>query len=149
MADIEATCGESAMMLWLQLVLVNEKMQHHAGDHLECYDLTPAQYDVLAQLHAAPGITQQALASRLMVTKGNICGLIDRLERRDFVERRVDPEDRRSNLLYLTEVGKKIAETAVPAYGQFVVEHMARLSDSEKATLGALLSKLEQSLDHH
>lgn len=149
MVETTATCNQSAMLVWLQLVRVNEKMQHHAGDHLECYDLTPAQYDVLAQLDAAPGITQQALALRLMVTKGNICGLIDRLERRKFVERRVDPEDRRSNLLYLTEVGKQIAETAVPAYGQFVAEHMSRLSDAEKEALKALLSKLERILDDH
>lgn len=147
--ELAATCSQSAMLAWLQLVRVNEKMQHHAGSHLVCFDLTPAQYDVLAQLEAAPGITQQALASRLMVTKGNICGLIDRLERRKFVERRVDPEDRRSNLLYLTELGKQIAETAVPAYGQFVAEHMARLSDAEKATLKDLLNKIEQTLDDH
>lgn len=137
------------MAVWLQLVRVYEKFEHHAGTHLECYDLTPAQYDVLAQLEAAPGITQQALAERLMVTKGNICGLIDRMEKRGFVERRTDPEDRRSNLLYVTPTGMQIAEKAIPAYAEFVREHMSVLSIEEQHALQSLLNKVENALDEH
>lgn len=149
MVKVSATCNESAMTAWLQLVRVYEKLQHHMDSHLKCYELTPAQYDVLAQLAGAPGITQQALAERLMVTKGNICGLIDRMEKRKFVERRADPEDRRSNLLYATELGTEIAEEAIPAYAQFVREHLAVLSSTEQLALQGLLSKVEVALDDH
>ena len=137
------------MSAWLQLVRVHEKLQHHAGAHLECYDLTPAQYDVLAQLSDAPGMTQQALAERLMVTKGNVCGLIDRMSERGFVQRRADPEDRRANLLFVTELGRDVAEKAIPAYAQFVREHLAVLDEGEQRALEALLRKVERSLDHH
>lgn len=137
------------MSAWLQLVRVHEKLQHHAGAHLECYDLTPAQYDVLAQLSDAPGMTQQALAERLMVTKGNVCGLIDRMSERGFVQRRADPEDRRANLLFVTELGRDVAEKAIPAYAQFVREHLAVLDEGEQRALESLLRKVERSLDHH
>ena len=137
------------MSAWLQLVRVHEKLQHHASTHLECYDLTPAQYDVLAQLSDAPGMTQQALAERLMVTKGNVCGLIDRMSERGFVQRRSDPEDRRANLLFVTELGRDVAEKAIPAYAQFVREHLAVLDEGEQRALESLLRKVERSLDHH
>lgn len=137
------------MSAWLQLVRVHDKLQHHAGAHLECYDLTPAQYDVLAQLSDAPGMTQQALAERLRVTKGNVCGLIDRMSERGFVQRRADPEDRRANLLFVTDLGRDVAEKAIPAYAQFVREHLAVLDEGEQRTLEALLRKVERSLDNH
>src|SRR3954466_1746616 len=114
-------CG-SAMPSWLYLVRVHDKMQRHLMEHLGNYDLTTAQYDVLAYLSRMPGITQQALAQELLVTKGNICGLIDRLSAHGLVERRNDPEDRRANLLYLTTGGEKLAKEAVPAYSEFVQE---------------------------
>ncbi|MEA2575624.1 MAG: hypothetical protein QOH93_2922 [Chloroflexia bacterium] len=137
------------MSAWLQLVRVYEKLQHHASSHLEDYDLTPAQYDVLAQLSDAPGMTQQALAERLMVTKGNVCGLIDRMSERGFVQRRADPEDRRANLLFVTERGRDIAEKAIPAYAQFVRDHLAVLDADEQRTLETLLQKLETALEDH
>lgn len=146
---MSATCNDNAMSTWLQLVRVYEKLQHHAGSHLKGYDLTPAQYDVLAQLSGTHGMTQQALAERLMVTKGNVCGLIDRMSDRGFVERRADPEDRRSNLLFVTELGKEVAERAVPAYAQFVREHLAVLDAEEQSALETLLRKVEMALDDH
>jgi DNA-binding MarR family transcriptional regulator len=146
---MSAACSDTAMSAWLQLVRVHEKLQHHASSHLEGYTLTPAQYDVLAQLSDAPGMTQQALAERLMVTKGNVCGLIDRMSERGFVQRRPDPEDRRANLLFVTDLGRDIAEKAIPAYAQFVREHLAVLDDDEQRALEALLRKVEAALDHH
>src|SRR5438128_1330245 len=87
-------CG-SSVSAWLDLVRVYEKVNRHLMNHLSKYDLSTAQYDVLAHLSQKPGITQQALAQELLVTKGNICGLIDRMSAHGLVERRNDPEDRR------------------------------------------------------
>lgn len=139
----------SGLLAWLHMMRVYNKMHHHSTDHLEQYSLTPAQFDVIAQLKLAPGITQQGLAEKLLVTKGNICGLIDRLEKQGLVERRADPEDRRSNLLHLTEKAEKLAECVVPAQERYIQEHMEALSDDEQRTLLALLRDLERGLDRH
>ena len=142
-------CSATGIQAWLALIRVHDKMQRHTASHLECYDLTTAQYDVLAQLHDSPGIPQQELAERLFVSKGNVCGLIDRMSKHGLVERRGDPEDRRINLLYLTELGQKVAVDAVPAYGDFILDHFANLSEKEQQTLGDLLRKLETYLEGH
>ncbi len=141
-------CG-SVVSAWLDLVRVYEKMHRHLMDHLDQYDLSTAQYGVLAHLNLKPGITQQALAQELLVTKGNICGLIDRMSAHGLVERRSDPEDRRSNLLYLTEEGERLAKEAVPAYREFVRNHMSRLTPQQVAKLREILLILDDSIHEH
>ena len=148
--DVATACAEPSMQAWLALIRVYEKMQKHASEHLQCYDLSPAQYDVLAQLLEAPGISQQELADRLMVTKGNVCTLLDRMEKKGLVVREADPSDRRLHALHLTDEGSRVAREAVPAYARFVQEHMsALLSSEEQDELQQLLSRLDGHLDTH
>ena len=148
--DVASACNEPSMQAWLAVIRVYEKLQKHTSDHLECYELTPAQYDVLAQLIEAPGISQQELAERLMVTKGNVCTLLDRMEKKGLVVRQNDPNDRRLHPLYLTDEGTRIATEAIPAYALFVREHMsALLSSEEQAELHRLLARFEGHLDTH
>ncbi|MBF6611536.1 MAG: MarR family transcriptional regulator [Chloroflexi bacterium] len=137
------------MSAWLYLVRVYDKMQRHLMDHLDNYDLTLAQYDVLALLSQEQGITQQALAQKLLVTKGNVCGLIDRMSAHGLVERRSDPEDRRPNLLHLTAEGERLAKEAVPAYSEFVREHMSGLTPQQLAALREILQTLDNSIRQH
>lgn len=138
-----------ALLSWLHLMRIYDKMQQHSADHLHQYSLTPAQFDVLAQLVTNPGISQQELAERLLVTKGNVCGLIDRLEKLGMVQRCEDPEDRRSNRLHLTEKAQRLAAEAIPAHEEFIVEHLSALSWDQQRTLLALLRDLDRSLARH
>ena len=69
---------------------------------------------VLARLHFDGPINQNDLAQRLLVTKGNVCGLIDRLEKASLVKRRTDPADRRANRLILTKDGSALLAAALP-----------------------------------
>ena len=139
--------SRAGVVPWLHLVRIQQKIGRRAMAQLAAYDLTPAQFDVLAQLRAAPGITQQMLADRLLVTKGNVCGLIDRLVARGLVERCSDPADRRANLLVLTDVGAALADEVIPAHEALIAEHMDRLGAEKRRTLGGLLRELDHALD--
>jgi len=135
------------LLAWLYMMRVSNKIHRTSADHLEKYDLTAAQFDVLAHLSVKEGISQQALSERLLVTKGNVCGLIDRMESRGLVSRCSHPEDRRLNLLYLTEAGKALAARAVPAHEEFLERQMQHLSAQEQRNLYTLLRDLDRSLD--
>ena len=76
---------------WLHLNHIRHIVTRRLSVHLERYDLTVAQFGVLAQLQAVPDLSQQALADWLSVTKGNMVGLLNRLEARGLVQRRPDP----------------------------------------------------------
>ena len=140
---------QPGVLAWLHLVRTYNKIHHHAMDQLKCSQMSPARFDVLAQLSVAPGISQQELSDRLLVTKGDTTTLLDKMTAQGLVERRPDPEDRRSHSLYLTEEGQQLAETLIPSHEDFIQEHMAALSDEQQRTLLTLLRELDRSLERH
>ena len=111
------------------------------GDH----GISLPQFDVLATLWHGEGISQQELAERLLVTKGNIVGILDRTSAAGWVERRPDPEDRRANRLYLTDAGRKLLEAAWPGQTAFMKKVFGRLTPGELRLLFELLERLEDA----
>ncbi|GAC1471559.1 MAG: hypothetical protein PVSMB7_23430 [Chloroflexota bacterium] len=102
-----------------------------------------AQFDVLARVGAAEGPTQQELADSLLVTKGNVCQLIDRMERSELLQRR---QDGRSNRLYLTSKGRALFEDVVPEHECVIAQLFSPLTPEEQRHLLALLRKLDRGL---
>ncbi|MBZ0294649.1 MAG: MarR family transcriptional regulator [Anaerolineae bacterium] len=136
-------CG---VRTWLRMGRIITKLGSRLAGHLEAYELTPAQFDVLVQLYTAPNILQQELADRLFVTKGNVVGLLNRMECAGLVERCSHPEDGRAHLVRLTERGAQLAAQVVPEHEQLIEKQMTRLSPSELESLNQLLRKLNQRL---
>jgi MarR family transcriptional regulator, transcriptional regulator for hemolysin len=77
---------------------------------LKPHDLTMSQGWVLVHLLRENGMNQSELASRLEIATVTTGKLIDRLEARGFVERRADPEDRRSKRVYATDSAKAVVK---------------------------------------
>jgi MarR family transcriptional regulator, organic hydroperoxide resistance regulator len=102
------------------------------------------QFDILATLRFSAGVTQQELAERLLVTKGNVCGVLDRLEGLGWVSRRADPQDKRVNRLYLTAGGQKKLDVLLPHHDALVLEALGALGDSEVKALRRMLELVEQ-----
>ena len=138
--------GRMAVVAWMRLARVYTKIDRATAVHVRAYDLSVAQFDVIAQVGAHEGLTQQELADVMLVTKGNITQLIDRLERRGLVERR-PARSGRGNHLYLTEAGWAVHRAAVPAQEDLIVDCFSPLDLEERRLLDRLLRKLDQSLD--
>jgi DNA-binding MarR family transcriptional regulator len=110
-------------------------------------ELTLARFDLLAQLSREGGQTLAQLSRGMLVTAGNLTGLVDRAERDGIVERRPDPSDRRLTRVYLTDEGEQMAERAVAVHAELAEEILAPLAESERQQLGVLLGKLRIVLD--
>jgi DNA-binding MarR family transcriptional regulator len=80
-------------------------------EEIDQYDLTPPQFALLSFLWQQDGLTQVELSEKSQVDRSTIGGLIDRLERGGFLERRQLPQDRRAYKIYLTERGKSMEDT--------------------------------------
>ncbi len=128
---------------WLR---VHNRLERRMGEALGVHGLTMPQFDVLATLWHGEGITQQELAERLLVTKGNVVGLIDRVSSAGWVERRADPEDRRANRLYLTDAGRKLLAEAWPSQTVLTQKVFGALSEAELQTMHAMLVRLEDAI---
>lgn len=133
-----------ALLAWLRMARVFAKIEHASSDEMRCQQLSMAQFDVLAHVGAREGITQQELADALLVTKGNVCQLLDRMEHSGLIQRH---QDGRSNRLFPTEEGRKLFESVVPSHEDRIVEKFAALTPSEQVQLLRLLRKLDQALD--
>ena len=112
------------------------------SEKLEVIDLTPSDAGILRLLRVAAGLSQQELAGRLGIHPSRVVALLDRLEKRAFVERRPNPDDRRLYSLYLTNAGTE----ALERIGKVAREHqdalLTALNDDERKTLGALLLRI-------
>lgn len=130
-------------MGWLRLMRVYQKVGRAASEHLRRWGLSVAQFDVLARVGASEGMTQQQLADSLLVTKGNVCQILDRMEGRGWISRR--PEGR-TNRLFLTCGGRRLFDEVVPSQEAVILERFSALSKGEQEQLHALLQKLDRSL---
>jgi DNA-binding MarR family transcriptional regulator len=134
---------DTAVRGWLRLVRSYQKISQVSTDALRREGLSLGQFDVLAHIGAAEGSTQQQVADALLVTKSNVCQLLDRMERTGLVRRE---QHGRTNHLYLTPEGRSLYNRVVPAHEHTIASQFAALSDEEQRTLLGLLRKLDHSL---
>ena len=135
---------------WLQVVRCYQKGLKKLSERLQPLEVTSPQLDVLANLFTGPeeGMTQEELSQRLLVTKGNVSGLLDRLGERGLIERRAHPGDRRSNLVLLTEKGRALAARAVDVQNAFVADLMTGIEEPALQAFERILTDLETRLEH-
>lgn len=129
------------LLAWLHMLRITRRAERAAAHHLQEWELSFAQFDLLAQLGAGEGITQHELARKLLVTQGNITQLLDKLERRGLVRR---CPDGRINRLVLTEAGRRLYDQVVPAHEDWQVERLGGLTPDEQRDLLRLLAKLDR-----
>jgi DNA-binding MarR family transcriptional regulator len=112
------------------------------------WGLTLPQFDVLAELARASddGFTFVELSRLLLVTSGNLTGIVDRLEARQLVRRQADPHDRRIIRVRLTEKGRKLTEEILPRHRKDLHELLSFMPLDRLVRLTALLDALKQGL---
>ena len=134
---------QPAVLAWLRLARVFQKIDTRSERFFRTHELNTAHFDVLAQVGAARGMTQQELADALLVTKGNISQLLSKLEQAGMITRR---QAGRTNCLSLTDQGQALFEVVVPQQEALIADLLAPLSDDEQRELLRLLRKLDHSI---
>lgn len=108
-------------------------------------ELTPVQFAVLSTLGESEGLGQAALAGAVAYDKVTIGGVLDRMESKGLVTRRVSPRDRRARELSLTEQGAALLAEAKPVVAALQSDILAGLDTAEQATFLALLQKATEA----
>jgi DNA-binding MarR family transcriptional regulator len=130
---------------WVQLIRTFYLVQRRVVVALSARELTLPQFDVMATLRFGENATQQELAERLLVTKGNVCGVVTRLEACGWVERRPDPDDGRANRLRLTPAGRRKIESVLPEHDTVVLQALSPLSVADAKSLRGLLEEVARA----
>lgn len=123
------------LRIWFRFIRLHRRAVTAIAGELKELGLSIPQFDLLSTLTEQEGLSQQDLAERLYVTKGNVSGLLDRMVEADLVERRSIPGDRRSNALYLTRKGRELAEKGIAAQRAYVQRTLGTLPDQDLADL--------------
>lgn len=106
-------------------------------------DITPLQFALLSALQQSPhDVDQVTLAQRTALDTSTAASVLDRMQAKGWIERRLDPSDRRRRVLHLTPAGAKHLARALPAVQKAQAAMLAPLSADERATLVGLLQKL-------
>ena len=110
----------------------------------ECraFDLTPVQYAALIAIHTHPGIDATRLSAVIAFDRSTLGSVIERLQAKDFVERKPAPEDKRIKLLYLTKSGAAILREIIPAVERAQARMLEPLKPADRKALMGLLVQL-------
>jgi MarR family 2-MHQ and catechol resistance regulon transcriptional repressor len=121
------------------LVSTYQAFERYSAPHIKAMDLTMTQFDVIATLGNQPPMTCKELGEKTLVTKGTLTGVLERLEAKGIVERKINPEDGRSQMICLTESGQAIFARIFP-------EHLEYLDQAFKKLSAEQLKQIEDSL---
>ena len=112
------------------------------------WGLTLPQFDVLAELARADagGFTFVELSRLLLVTSGNLTGIVDRLEQQTLVVRRPDTRDRRVIRVALSDKGRRLTDDVLPAHAADIEEILSFMPRVALVQLSDLLGRLRDGL---
>ena len=111
-------------------------------EECKAFDLTPVQYAALIAIHTHPGIDATRLSAVIAFDRSTLGSVIERLQAKDYVERKPAPEDKRIKLLYLTKSGAAILREIIPAVERAQARMLEPLKPADRKTLLGLLSQL-------
>lgn len=124
------------------------RLAQHLGREMEKtfarHGLNYASFDVLATLRRSGpphALSPGDLSATMMITSGTMTNRVDQLEKAGLVERRLNPDDRRSFIVSLTEKGFTTIDAAVTDHVATQTRIVETLAPDERAVLNALLSK--------
>lgn len=111
-------------------------------EECKAFDLTPVQYAALIAIHTHPGIDATRLSAVIAFDRSTLGSVIERLQAKDYIERKPAPEDKRIKLLYLTRSGAATLREIIPAVERAQTRMLEPLKPTERKTLMGLLTQL-------
>lgn len=108
--------------------------------------LTRTQWLALTRIHRRPGASQSELAEMMEIEKAPAGRIVDRLEEKNWIERRPDPADRRINRIYLTRLGERMHAAILPIAEATVQDALSPLSRTDRKQVTKLMARIKRKL---
>jgi DNA-binding MarR family transcriptional regulator len=135
------------LRLWLRLLTCTSLIESEVRRRLrESFDVTLPRFDLMAQLDKAPdGMTLSDLSKRMMVSNGNLTGLVERLVASGHLDRRTSDVDRRAQVISLTDLGRAEFRAMAAAHESWIADVFRDLTQKDHEDLMRLLAKAKMS----
>ena len=138
---------QAELRLWLRLLTCTNLIESEIRRRLrDAFHVTLPRFDLMAQLDKNPGgMTLGELSSRMMVSNGNVTGLVERLLAQGLLDRRPSPSDRRAQLVSLSSEGRRAFRAMAQTHENWIAEIFAGLSPGDIDDMMHLLGKAKAS----
>ncbi len=136
------------LRLWLRLLTCTTLIETEIRRRLRTrFDETLPRFDLMAQLERVKdGMTLGEVSKRMMVSAGNVTSLVERLVQIGYLERRTAPNDRRSQLIRLTQTGRAHFGRVAAGHEQWIAELLGDLHSKDMVAAMAELAKVKKSV---
>lgn len=145
-AELPEDHGEE-LRLWLRLLTCTTLIEGEVRRRLrERFGVTMPRFDLMAQLDKVPGgMTLSDVSRRMMVSNGNVTGLVERLVTSGHIDRRTSETDRRVQVIRLTKLGRADFRRMAAEHKTWIADIFADLGDKDVRELMRLLARAKAS----
>src|SRR6201995_2176801 len=135
------------LRLWLRLLTCTTLVEGEVRSRLrERFDVTLPRFDLMAQLDKVPdGMTLSDVSKRMMVSNGNVTGLVERLVESGHLDRRTSEAARRAEVVRLTKLGRAEFRRMASEHETWIADLFADLTPKDVRELMRLLAKAKGS----
>lgn len=135
------SASKEKLRLWIRLLRASRSIEAELRDRLSKeFDTTLPRFDVMAALYRTPdGMLMSDLSRFLLVSNGNVTGIVDRLVSEGLVQRSRRNGDRRTSIVQLTRAGKDTFRAMAAAHERWVGELLAGVTKSDARQLTSML----------
>jgi DNA-binding MarR family transcriptional regulator len=146
-----ASHSKQSLRVWLRLFSCATVVEKTVRARLEAeFDTTLPRFDALAALERhSDGLTMTALSDAMMVSSGNVTGVIARLIDDGWVTRETHESDRRVSTVRLTAKGRQRFLAMAAAHERWIDELFADVGDTQAKQLMATLADVRRSIERH
>ncbi len=137
--------NREALRLWLQLLNLTTVVEKKIRKNLKAqFNTTLPRFDILANLErAGKKVTMGDLTEMLLVSKGNVTGVVASLVDQGFVKRERDKHDKRTHYLCLTDKGRREFSRQAKAHRDWINDCFSGLDTNEISSMVDQLSNLK------
>lgn len=140
---------KDGLRMWLRLVACTQMVEQEIRVMLrEKFAMTLPRFELLAALDRVPdGLTMGELSRWLMVTKGNITGIAERLSEDGYIKRQPTPTDRRSFVVTLTPRGRKLFKEMETEYERFLDSIFGEITIDDIDSFTGVLARVKEVIE--
>ena len=137
-----STSGKERLRLWVRMLRITRSIEGELRERFKAqFETTLPRFDVMAALFRAPdGMLMSDLSRFLLVSNGNVTGIIDRLVQDGFVLRAQRAGDRRTSIVRLTAVGVTQFAAMAAAHEAWIGELLAKVRKEDAQHVSAILA---------
>ncbi|WP_338553597.1 MarR family transcriptional regulator [Paenibacillus sp. KS-LC4] len=133
---------DSALKLYIALNRASQWINAHGDRDIRKHGLNRTEFGVLEMLYHKGAQPLQQIGGKVLMSSGNITYVIDKLEKKQLVQRRASADDRRLIFAEITSQGTQFIEEVFPVHAVIIKEAVSGLSSEEQKLASELLKKL-------